>query len=128
MNLKEIKFYEERRIFCIKGGELIIAPTGSPGSHASWFMSEGWLEDDPDLIEHIPRGYVDPEGNIYFYIGKDFEVNNDIFAEVSQHLPELIEKMDIPTGAILYGGARKATIGDKWVAKKEYGRIGCFLR
>jgi len=73
---KEVKrFHIERRMFCIKDGSVLLAPKGFNGSHAKWFLEEGWIsEEDDRFMQEKVRGMT-YRGNLYFYSGWDFRVD-----------------------------------------------------
>jgi len=83
-------FHRSRRMFCIKDGVLHIAPARVQYSHATWFANEGWITpQDDSLMKTVIRGIVDKKGNIYFYTGYDFKVNQQTQKELMKKLMEL---------------------------------------
>ncbi|HBB02826.1 MAG: hypothetical protein US89_C0007G0008 [Candidatus Peregrinibacteria bacterium GW2011_GWF2_38_29] len=74
---KKVKdFHKSRRMFCIYEGKLYIAESGLPYSHAVWFTNMGWISEKNDkLMDEIVRGIIDDKGDVYFYIGYDFKVD-----------------------------------------------------
>ena len=71
-----VKHYHRiRRMFCIKDDVLYIAKPNVEYSHAVWFEMNGWSDD---VMNTAVRGVVDPHGNIYYYVGYDFQNNQTV--------------------------------------------------
>ena len=74
-NKSTIDYHRGRRMFCIYNDELKIASPNMPYSHAVWIEQEGWItEEDDSLITQGVRGYVDKNGDIFFYT--DYDLKN----------------------------------------------------
>tara|TARA_Y100000310_G_C20554270_1_gene749734 strand:- start:676 stop:1092 length:417 start_codon:yes stop_codon:yes gene_type:complete len=121
---KKIKaFHQSRRMFCIYENKLFIAESNLPYSHAIWFEREGWISREKDeLMDEIIRGIVNKYGDVYFYIGYDFEINKNIESIFFTHLKELVEKLNLKSNTRVFGGLIKQKFG-KWPPRKEYGEI-----
>ena len=116
---KTEEFHKNRRMFCIRNNELIIAKPNLPYSHAEWFEKEGWItEDDESFMNEGVRGYVDNKGNIYFYTGYDFRINKEIEDIFLKNLSNLLHQLNMETVGRVYGGMRR--VGQEWVPRKEY--------
>ncbi len=117
-------FHRSRRMFCIYQNKLFIAEPNLEYSHAVWFEKEGWISKKEDgLMNEIARGIVNSEGDIYFYVGYDFNINNEIESIFFSHLKELVEKLNLKSNAKIFGGLIKQEVGKIWPPKKEYGKI-----
>ena len=117
------EFHLSRRMFCIYQNKLYIAKVNNPDSHAVWFEKEGWISKEKDeLMEKIIRGIIDNKGDIYFYIGYDFRINNEVESIFFTHLKELVKKLKLKPNAKMFGGLIRQKTG-KWPPKKEYGKI-----
>jgi hypothetical protein len=117
-------FHKGRRMFCIYQGQLVVADENLPYSHAAWFEKEGWMTKEQDkLMEEIPRGIIDSKGDIYFYVGYDFKIDNNIEAVFFSHFKELVEKLNLNPNAKIFGGLVKSEPGSIWPAIKDYGQI-----
>ena len=118
------KFHRSRRMFCIIDNELHIAEPDLPYSHATWFEEEGWITaDDDNLINEIVRGIVDGKGDVYFYTGYDFDINDQIESEFFPHLKNLVDILKIKENNKIFGGLIKSKPGTIWPARKDYGTI-----
>ena len=121
---KTIAFHKSRRMFCIYQNKLLIAKPNLPYSHAVWFEKEGWISrQDDELMSSLVRGIVDDKGDVYFYVGYDFEVNEEIESIFFAHFKELVEELNLKSSSKVYGGLIKQKVGEIWPPKKKYGRI-----
>jgi hypothetical protein len=116
------EFHKSRRMFCIYKEKLVIAESNLPYSHAEWFVKEGWMiEEDDSLMDEIVRGYVGKNGNIYFYTGYDFRVDDRVEKTLFSHLKELTRKLKLKKEKVkVYGGIERGKGSRRWVPKKEY--------
>ena len=123
------QFHKSRRMFCILNDILYIAEPNLPYSHAEWFTREGWMTpDDDSLMNKIPRGMINAQGDIYFFVGYDFAINDTIEQLFFNHLYELVESLALKPTASVYGGLIKQTTGGQWPAKKCYGAVDELLQ
>ena len=119
-----MQFHKSRRMFCILNDILYIAEPNLPYSHAEWFTRQGWMTpDDDSLMNNIPRGMINAQGDIYFFVGYDFDINHSIEQLFFNHLHDLVEKLALKPTANVFGGLVKQTSGGQWPAKKCYGTI-----
>jgi len=120
---KTIAFHKSRRMFCIYENKLFIAEPNLPYSHAVWFEKEGWISrKKDDLMDSLVRGIIDSNGDIYFYIKYEFEINDEAESTFFSHLKELVEKLNLKSNSKIFGGLIKQDSG-KWPPRKEYGKI-----
>lgn len=118
------EFHRSRRMFCIYDNQLRIADKNLLYSHATWFQNENWMTKEMDgLMNEIPRGIIDDKGDIYFYIGYNFEINDIIEFIFFPHLSDLVKRLSLDTSAHLYGGLIKSEPGTIWPPVKLYGKI-----
>ncbi|TAK97091.1 hypothetical protein EPO05_00120 [Patescibacteria group bacterium] len=121
---KTDSFHQSRRMFCVYQGKLHIAEPNLPYSHATWFAKEGWISKQSDeLMEDILRGVVDDKGNIHFYVGYNFELNDYAESMFFAHLAELAEKLKLNSDARIFGGLTRSKSGEMWPAIKNYGSL-----
>ena len=113
-------------MFCIKDNKLLIAPIGSELSHNEWLLAEGLIESPNDMAE-LTRGVVSADGDVYFYVGFDFDVNEKAEKEFFEFLPELAEKLKLKPEARIFGGCIKQQSITLWPGKKSFGRINQFI-
>jgi hypothetical protein len=115
-------------MFCIYQNKLFIAEPNLEYSHAVWFEKEGWISKENDkLMDKIVRGIIDEFGDIYFYGGYDFNINNKIESIFLNHLKELVKFIKLKSTSKIFGGLIKQESGSKWPSRKEYGQIKEYL-
>ncbi len=124
-NRKVKEFHRGRRMFCIKDGKLYIADPHRSDSHAVWFERMGWMQgkDDADVMDDIIRGFVDRDGDVYFYIGYDFRVDKKAEKVFFAHLKELVRKLKVRPEGKVGGGLVRQVPGTKWPPARFYGLI-----
>jgi hypothetical protein len=122
-NKKTIAFHKSRRMFCIYKNQLFIAEPQLPYSHAVWFEKEGWTSKKSDAMDYLVRGIIDNKGNIYFYIGYNFEINDVAETVFFSHLKELVKKLNLKSNMEVFGGLIKQEAGRIWPPIKKYGKI-----
>ena len=121
-------FHKSRRMFCIYNNKLFIAEPNLSYSHAVWFEKRGWISKENDeIINEIVRGIVNSEGDVYFYVGYDFNINNEIEPIFFKHLNKLVKQLKLKPSAKIFGGLIKQESGSKWPSRKEYGLIKNYL-
>lgn len=133
MNLKKCGFKEDkktkdfhksRRMFCVYQNELFIAKPNLEYYHATRFEKEGWISKEKDeVMSSMMRGIVYTDGNIYFYVGYDFEINEEVESIFFSHLEELVEKLNLKPDAKIFGGLIKQEHGKIRPSRKKYGMI-----
>jgi hypothetical protein len=118
-------FHRSRRMFCIYENKLRIARPKLPYSHADWFEREGWIsKEDDSLMKQLVRGIVDSKGDIYFYAGYDFRVDEKAAEIFFSHLGELVRRLKIKPSARVLGGLTKSV----WKPIKDFGTVREILR
>ena len=80
MDAEKVKvFHRSRRMFCIYQDKLHVARPNLPYSHTVWLEKEEWVsKENNELIKEMIKGFVNPNGDVYFYTGYDFKVNSKI--------------------------------------------------
>ncbi len=112
-------------MFCINENQLYISEENAEYSHADWFKMMNWSED---IINWIIRGQVDIEtGNIDFYVGKSYDVDDNIEEEFFLHLKELVSKLNIAPSSKIFGGKIKRSSPGLWPSRREYGEVAKFI-
>ena len=120
-----VKHYHRiRRMFCIKDDVLYIAKPNVEYSHAVWFEMNGWSDD---VKNTAVRGVVDPHGNIYYYVGYDFQIDDDSEKVFFTHLDDLVEQLKIKPTALIFGGKVKSDSSSTWPPRTEYGVVKDYI-
>lgn len=127
MDQKDQKNFHRDRRFAIVNGILHIAPENLIGTHKDWFRAEGWLESDPELIEHIVRGIVD-QGGIHFYTGRDFRCPDDPEGKALPFVAEIAQRLGLDPQQPVSCGLSAGIPGEKLVPTKDYGKIINYIK
>jgi len=127
--MKETEYHKARRMFFLIDKKLVIVESGSEKSHFEWLKGQGYSDKKAkEIIGNNLRGVLNPDGNLRFYIGEDFKINEKIEKEFFEILPELVHKLEIKMDAEIGGGTIKGNDGDFWPPRKEYGKIEDFIK
>lgn len=123
-------FHRARTMFCIKDGQLLIAPEKSTSSHLEWFKEMGWLDEKNtgEFLEKNIRGfYLRKENQIYCYKGVGFEFDDSLVHEVLQNL-SLFNLLQINDKTELHMGPKDAVIQGVTYRKMFVGTFGELTR
>lgn len=121
-------FHRSRRMFCIIDGNLYIAKPQVPYSHAVWFEKEGWMTaEDDHLMKIATRGFIDTLGNVYFFVGYDFKINETTEKTFFPLLKTLVDRLQLKLSSMVYGGLIRQSSGGQWPPQKCYGIISELL-
>ena len=127
--MKEKEYHKARRMFFVIDDNLIIAEANSDKSHFEWLIE--YFRSEDKAIEFIKtglRGVLNPDGNIRFYTGENWEINKEIEEIFFKKLMELVNKLGIDSETIIEGGNIKGNIGAFWPPRKEYGKVKDFIK
>lgn len=119
MTKKEQEFHRQRRMFAITDDCLEIAPAGRTFGHFEWLGEE--------KFKKAVRGYVDPKGDVHFYVGKDFQVTDKACAVMRNHLGLLCRRLNVASSSNIFGGAIPDVLVKTWEPRRCYGSISQFL-
>lgn len=111
-------FHQSRVMFCIKDGEVEVAPKGTSDSHIEWFENEGWVnkKNEQNFLETNTRGfYLPTENSLYCYKGLGFYFDKELIEEIRRKIPELKTKLNLNENTRVYYGPK-----DKIVNGREY--------
>jgi hypothetical protein len=123
------QYHRSRRMFCVKERRVIVAPSGVDYSHAAWLETMGWSKDEVEVfIQSGLRGFVDARGDVCFYTGWDFRIDDRIEALFVEILPDLAAKLKLKSTANVYGGALVKQPGASWKPQTMYGTVGEMLK
>lgn len=126
--MDEKQYHKSRRMFFFINEQLILPEKGSLKSHIEWLESNGYsAKEAKKVINTELRGVLNPDGNIRFYVGENWEVNDEIEKKFFEILPELIKIFELGTEVKIEGGALKQEIG-LWPARKSYGYIRDYIK
>jgi len=73
-------------------------------------------------MKSIIRGMINKKGDIYFYVGYNFEINSEAEIIFFSHIKELVKKLNLKSDSKIFGGLIKQN-SDDWPHRKEFGQI-----
>jgi hypothetical protein len=128
MNIQQEKQYHKlRRMFFLIDGKLVLPEKNCPKSHKEWLETNKYTKEEVQRIINTQlRGVLNPDGNIRFYVGENWEINQDIEKKFFEILPELIKIFELGPEVKIEGGAIKQEVG-VWPARKEYGYVKNYI-
>lgn len=126
--MREGQYHRTRRMFFLINGKLVIPEVGSSKSHKEWLESNGYLPDEAQkIIDTELRGALNPDGNIRFYVGENWEINENIEEKFFKILPELVKIFNLGPETKIEGGAVQQEEGKIWPGRKYYGKIKDYI-
>ncbi len=127
--MEEKEYHRNRRMFFLIDDNLIIAPANSEKSHYDWLIEQYWPEEKAiEFIRTGLRGVLNPDGNIRFYTGENWDINEEIEAKFFGIFDELVKRLNIGPEAKIGGGVVKGEVGDFWPPRKEYGKVKDYIK
>lgn len=127
--MEEKEYHRNRRMFFLIDDNLIIAPANSEKSHYDWLIEQYWPEEKAiEFIRTGLRGVLNPDGNIRFYTGENWDINEEIEAKFFGIFDELVKRLNISPEAKIGGGVVKGEAGDFWPPRKEYGKVKDYIK
>ena len=127
---EDVEFHRSRRMFCLKDGEIKVAPRDTAMSHLEWFEAEGWVTpDDQHFMEATVRGMFIPNENaIFLYRGRGFFFDADLIAEVNRRARELQAALLLDGYVLVYAGPADTVIRGRRYEQKLLGTIESLTR
>ena len=127
--MEEKEYHRNRRMFFLIDDNLIIAPANSEKSHYDWLTEQYWPKEKAiEFIKTGLRGVLNPDGNIRFYTGENWEINEEIEAKFFGVFDELVKRLKMSPEAKIGGGVVKGKTGDFWPPRKEYGKVKDYIK
>ena len=117
-------------MFCLKDGEIKVAPRDTAMSHLEWFEAEGWVSaDDQRFIEAAVRGmYIQKKNAIFLYRGRGFFFDDDLIAEANRRARQLQTALMLDAHVMVYAGPADTGIRGRRYEQKLLGTIESLTR
>jgi hypothetical protein len=119
-------FHRARRMFCIRNGELAVAPEGTAMSHLEWFEAEGWITKDnaQEVMDSTIRGIFLPARHaLFFYKGIGFFFDAAVVTEASRWAEEVMLALALDQYVEVYVGPPDAIIHGNQYRQERLGTI-----
>ncbi len=116
---EDVEFHRSRRMFCLKDGEIEVAPHHTAMSHLEWFEAEGWVSaDDQRFIEAA----------VFLYRGRGFFFDDDLIAEANRRARQLQTALMLDAHVMVYAGPADTVIRGRRYEQKLLGTIESLTR
>jgi hypothetical protein len=127
---EDIEFHRSRRMFCVRDGEIKVAPHDTAMSHLEWFEAEGWVSaDDQQFMDAAVRGVFIPKKNaIFLYRGRGLFFDDDLIAEANRRARQLQIALMLDTHVMVYAGPADAIIRGRRYEQRLLGTIESLTR
>jgi hypothetical protein len=113
-------------MFCIRNGELAVAPDGTAMSHFEWFEAEGWITKDnaQEVMDSVIRGIFLPARHaLFFYRGIGFLFDAAVVSEASRWAGEIMSVLALDQSVEVYVGPPDAVIHGNQYRHERLGTI-----
>src|SRR5262245_32194002 len=109
---EDVDFHRARRMFCLKDGEVKVAPAGTAMSHLEWFEAEGWITGDAErFMTTTIRGIFIPSRRaLFLYRGLGFFYDDELIDEARRRAPELMMALHLDAEVSVHVGPADAVV------------------
>jgi hypothetical protein len=127
----DLDFHRARRMFCIRNGEISVAPPGTVMSHLEWFEAEGWTAKDnvQEFMDSTIRGIFLPARHaLFFYKGMGFFFDAVVEEEARRCAQEIASAMALDEHVEVHVGPPDPVIRGTHYGQKRLGTIASLRR
>ena len=113
-------------MFCIRDGNVTVAPEGIAMSHLEWFEAKGWITKDNirEFMDSTIRGVFLPSRNaLFFYKGMGFFFDAAVVKEASRCAEEIMSRLALDQYVEVYVGPPDAVIHGTQYRQERLGTI-----
>jgi hypothetical protein len=116
-------------MFCLKDGDVKVAPEGSAMSHLEWFEAEGWVGEnaEPFMATTIRGAYVPTRGALFLYRGLGFFYDDALIEEVRRRAGELMAALGLGPDVDVHVGPVDAVVRGVRYAQRRLGTLGSLM-
>lgn len=128
-NNKIKKYHKTRTMFCIFENKVYIADKKYDFSHYEWFKKI-WILNDENwnkIMENTTRWYIWDDGDVWFYIWFNFEINDKSETEFFNYLKKLNENYKLNLEWNIYWWVDILKIWESWKPRKIYWKVKNFI-
>lgn len=118
-------------MFCIRNGEVAVAPKGIALSHLEWFEAEGWITKDNarEFMDSTIRGIFLPARHaLFFYKGAGFFFDAGVVEEAGRWAEEIMSALALDQHVEVYVGPPDAVIHGAEYRQERLGTIESVTR
>lgn len=127
----DIDFHRARRMFCIRNGQVMVAPEGTVMSHLEWFEAEGWVDNRnaQEFMDTTIRGVFLPARHaLFFYKGAGFFFDVTVAREARRWAKELMSALGLDGHVEVHVGPPDAVIHGTHYRQERLGTIESLTR
>ena len=128
--VEDVDFHRSRRMFCVKDGDIKVAPEGTAMSHLEWFEAEGWVcADDRQFIETTIRGaYIPARRAMFLYRGIGFFFDDALIDELRRRAGDLMTALSLDPDVTVHAGPADPIVRGIRYEQRLLGTLGSLLR
>lgn len=122
----DVDFHRARRMFCVRNGEINVAPEGTVMSHLEWFEAEGWITQDTAqaFMDSTVRGISLPSRHaLFFYKGMGFFFDAAVVNEACRWAETLMSVLALDRHVEIYVGPPDAVVHGTEYKRAQLGTI-----
>ena len=125
----DVDFHRARRMFCLKDGEVRIAPEGTAMSHLEWFEAEGWVGGNArQFMTTTVRGaFVPGRRALFLYRGLGFFYDDDLIEEVRRRAAALMAALSLDADVAVHVGPVDAVVRGTRYQQRRLGTLGSLI-
>jgi len=123
---EDVAFHRTRRMFCLKDGDVKLAPEGTAMSHLEWFEAEGWIGEnaEPFMATTIRGAYVPARRALFLYRGLGFFYDDELIDEVRRRAGALMAALGLQPDVDVHVGPVDAVVRGVRYAQRRVGTLG----
>jgi hypothetical protein len=120
---EDVEFHRSRRMFCIKDGEIKVAPEGTALSHLEWFEAEGWLADNaPEFMATTIRGaFIPTRRALFLYRGVGFFYDDALIEEATRRACDLMVALGLDQEVSMHVGPADPVVRGTRYEQRQLG-------
>ena len=127
---EDIDFHRARRMFCLKDGEVKIAPECTSMTHLEWFEAEGWVEEDAELFmaRTIRGAFVPARHALFLYRGLGFFYDDELIDEAARRAGQLMAALRLDADVTVHAGPVDAVVRGTRYAQRCLGTLRSLMQ
>lgn len=126
---EDVEFHRARRMFCLKKGEIKVAPEGTAMSHLEWFEAEGWItEDAQQFMTMTVRGaFIPTRRALFLYRGLGFFYDDELIEEARRRAGDLMAALSLDADVAVHVGPVDAVVRGMRYPQRRLGTLGSLI-
>jgi hypothetical protein len=126
---EDVAFHRARRMFCLKGGRVELAPEGTAMSHLEWFEAEGWITGNAEafMTTTIRGAYIPARRALFLYRGLGFSYDDELIDEARRRAAELMAALGLESDVAVHIGPADAVVRGVRYAQRRLGTLGSLI-